>query len=516
VPFRSWKLGEAASGLRYDRSGERLAAKLGNQLVVWNTEDGSLLSSIPRAGDFLGFDSSGERLFSRPTYQKISVWRTETGDLMCEIALPFYPPWVSISPDGMRIALGNLLSNHLLELRPLDEKGRRWLEARNIAAHLLKFPTLKPPYALHTKAELLAQLSSLATISEDVRRFAAELIEDFYTPEEEAWQFGSHGEKLIWHADKPEAVHQEGLKSTKAAFKVFPELWEFHYGFALYRVGRYQEAFEAIENSYAQMIERYPQYISTMLSVRAMAQFRVGLKDAAIETLVAAKTDPYANLPESLVLVREARALIEPDNRGEEDMEQGNALARDGQWHEAITAFARAEQQLAGNLRAQCLYYLAHAHYAAGDREAHKQVCRQLASDFDIVKNAFAADRLAYASVFNPDAFDEWSALVEASEKHPLQNDIRAALLLRAGNHDAALELLPRNRGNAVAWNLAFIAMTEHHAGHIDEARKALAACEKSLSEEAAGRKYSYDWHGLLAGRLLYEEAKRLITGQSP
>jgi hypothetical protein len=197
-------------------------------------------------------------------------------------------------------------------------------------------------------------------------------------------------------------------------------------------------------------------------------------------------------------------------------MEQGNALARNGQWHEAISAFARAEKQLVGDSRAWCLYYLAQAHFATGDRQAHKQVCKQLAADFDIAKDAFAADRLAYASVLNPDAFDDWSALVEASEKHQLQNDIRAALLLRAGKHSAALELLPRDRDNAVAWNLAFIAMTEHHAGHADEAHKALAACEKSLSDEAAGRKYSYDWHGLLEGRLLYEEAKRLITGESP
>jgi hypothetical protein len=435
---------------------------------------------------------------------------------MCEITLPYHAAGVCVSPDGMRVAIRERGFNHLLELRPPDEEVRKRLEARNLVAQLVIFPTQSPPYATHTKGELLDQVATLATVSPAVRRLAAKLIEDFYTPEEEAWQYGSHGEELIWHSDKPEALYQEGLKWSKNAFEIFPELWEFHYGLALYRVGHYQEALEAIENSNAGAIVRYPSHKSAILAARAMAQFRCGMKEAATETLAAAKADRYASLPECLEFVREARALIEPDNRGEAEMEQGNALARSGQWREAITAFARAEKQLVGDSRAWCLYYLAQAHFAAGDREAHKQVCSQLAADFDTAKNALAADRLAYASVLSPDAFDDWSALVEVSEKHQLAQEVRGALRLRAGDCERALELLLRNRANLLSWDYAFIAMAEHLAGRTEEARKALEECEKSLDDEAAGRKYSYDWHGLLEGQLLYEEAKRLITGQSP
>jgi WD40 repeat protein len=308
APFRSWKLDEAASIVRYDPRGKRMAATLGNQLVVWNDKDGRFVSSIPNAGNFVGFDESGERLFSRPTDRKLSVWRTDTGDLVCEITLPYYAAGTTVSRDGMRVAICERGFNHLLELRPPDDEVRKRLEARNLVAHMVIFPTQSPPFALHTKAELLKQVSMLATVSPAVRRLAAELIDDFYTPEEEAWQFGSHAEALILHADKTGALRQEGLKWSKAACEIVPELWEFQYGFALYRVGSYQGAFESIENSYAQMIEQYPRYVPRVLAVRAMAQFRVGMKEAAIETLAAAKTHPYSNFPESTEVVREAKS----------------------------------------------------------------------------------------------------------------------------------------------------------------------------------------------------------------
>jgi WD40 repeat protein/serine/threonine protein kinase len=70
TPFRSWTLDAPASRMRYDPSGKRLAATLGSRLVVWNAEDPARVTSIPDAGDFLGFDESGERLFSHPTGQK--------------------------------------------------------------------------------------------------------------------------------------------------------------------------------------------------------------------------------------------------------------------------------------------------------------------------------------------------------------------------------------------------------------------------------------------------------------
>jgi hypothetical protein len=86
---------------------------------------------------------------------------------------------------------------------------------------------------------------------------------------------------------------------------------------ALYRVGRYGDALETIESSYAGIIDRFPPYVSVCLAVKAMAQFRLGMKQAALETLAAAKADRYANFPQNLELTREGTALIEPDTQGE-------------------------------------------------------------------------------------------------------------------------------------------------------------------------------------------------------
>jgi WD40 repeat protein len=518
TPFRSWTLDEAASGVRYDRRGKRLAANLGNKVIVWDVADGNVLASIANAGAFLGFDELGERLFTQTEAGKLSAWRTDSGDLMCEVTLPPEGVFmtVSISRDGTRIAARNLRFNQLMELGPLDEEARNQLEARNLAAHLLKFPTQMQPYITQTKVELLRDVSHLATISENVRRATAELLNDIYTPEEEATQLGSHGVDLILKPGKSRAEYEEGLKWTKAAAELDREHWEFEYGFALYRLERYQEALRAIESSQSGEMKRDARVVPVVLAAQAMTQFQLGTKEAAVATLAKAKADEYAALPDNLEIVREAKALIEPDNHGEEDMASGTSFARSGRWEEAVAAFARAEKQLAGNLRAECLYYLALAQIAAGDREAHRRVCSQLAADFDIANDAFAAGRLAYASVLNPNALDDWSALVEVSEKHQMQSGIRAALRLRAGDYQGALELLPPERANIGTRSLAYIAMAQHFSGHAEEARKALADCEKNVKLQDEGKVYSNDWDYRLESRLLCEEAKRLIMEESP
>jgi hypothetical protein len=79
---------------------------MGPKLIVWNVADGSVLTSIADAGGFLGFDERGERLFTHSGERKLSVWRIETGDRMCEMTLPQAGEFmtVSISQDGTRIA----------------------------------------------------------------------------------------------------------------------------------------------------------------------------------------------------------------------------------------------------------------------------------------------------------------------------------------------------------------------------------------------------------------------------
>jgi hypothetical protein len=140
-----------------------------------------------------------------------------------------------------------------------------------------------------------------------------------------------------------------------------------------------------------------------------------------------------------------------------------------------------------------------------------------LAAEFDIAKDRFAAGRLAYASVVSGDTLDDWSTLASAIGKHKFERRIIGALKLRAGDYDEALQFFPEDRTNLRrSWDLAFIAMAEHLAGRTDQARQTLAACEKALEDEVAGRVYAYDWHGLLAHRSVSEEAKQLINGSAP
>jgi tetratricopeptide (TPR) repeat protein len=197
-------------------------------------------------------------------------------------------------------------------------------------------------------------------------------------------------------------------------------------------------------------------------------------------------------------------------------MAAGTSFARSGRWEEAIAAYAAAEKQLSGSLRARCLYYLAQANLAAGNKLEHKRVCQQLATDFDLDTNESATYWLVSASVLNPEALEDWTILLSGSENHKFQGWIRGALLFRAGDHRGALALFPKTRANFSAPSLAIIAMAEFRAGNHDAARSALQECEKRLSELTSGKLYTNDWHGLLESRLLYEEAKQLIAGKSP
>jgi hypothetical protein len=233
---------------------------------------------------------------------------------------------------------------------------------------------------------------------------------------------------------------------------------------------------------------------------------------------------------EEAALVDEIVARRRRDSEVRAALDEARSEAGRGRWAQAGAAYAGAVE--GDPPAAQAAYERAAALLLAGDADGGRRARAQALERFDTTANPWAAGWAARTALLGPDPGGDRARLVRLAERalaaHPRSGfrlQTLAAAHLRAGQYEQALRRLDES-DNAdwfdyplvVNWLLR--AMTHHHLGQAEEARKWLdkagawldQAAGPSPGEQAA--RLHLDLHDVMACRLLGREAQILLTGK--
>jgi WD40 repeat protein len=306
----------------FSPDGRRLASHaVGGMVKLWDVVRGRELFTIigsTRGGGInltMGFDRDGTRFFATSP-DGMNVWDAVTGDHLC--AVPVKGAVLAIDPNGRQIATGqrNLPMVTLCDVRPLTPELQLQREAHHLVADLLNRPMMGPKHPLR-KAQVLARLGQLKTISDGVRRECVTLVEQAYVPEDESLRFEWASRDIAEKPGQSVEKYQQALDWAQTACELFPRCGSHRMtlGMALYRNGQYREAMETLQRAYELNKQQETKVIPIVLAFLAMTHFRLDQMEQARETLRRAGSS--VGLGETQIMnvaypnLREAQALIE-------------------------------------------------------------------------------------------------------------------------------------------------------------------------------------------------------------
>jgi len=336
-------------------------------------------------------------------------------------------------------------------------------------------------------------------------------------------------------------------------------------GVALYRVGQYKEAVDALEKSLELQGEN-----SFDLFFLAMAAWQLGNHDTAHELYAKAATWMDQNSPRNAELewlrleahevlgnpqdawvhilsankllqehkIEEALGELEVATQINPDYARAQfgvarVAARLGQWHKSAAAFARAlELQPAEQWD---WFQGATVFLHTGDMEGYRHACRELLHRFGQTEAAQTAENIAKACALAPDVVVELEQLMKLAD---MALDGAAAggtrswyavtkglVGYRAGRWMPAIEFIlqsapNRDGGPRDALAFAVLALAHHRLGNLDTARTALADAQRILStrmpDVETGQTFGTYWHNWLQCQLLCREAEALLNATQP
>lgn len=233
----------AAPFVTFSRDGRRLF--YGG--AVWDVASGNKVCGLAGAAPSAYFAPDGRRLFSATAnsgaHATLRVWHAESGDLLLAIEVPSAD--LAVHPDGWQCAISTLSITWLVDARPLTRAPeRQQREVHNLVAYLYRYLLLK--------ADVLDRLRTLKTISDSVRREALALAQQ---QEEDPDTLNEYAAELLnldyqSHALRTPAEYAQGLKWLEASLRMIETGPKANtYGLFLYRLGRYEQAVDALERS---------------------------------------------------------------------------------------------------------------------------------------------------------------------------------------------------------------------------------------------------------------------------
>lgn len=290
------------TGVSFSRDGNRLC----DGSAVWSVADGRELCTLKGNNVPAKFSPDGMPLFSvRVTSRSsgsLQVWDAATGDLLATIPVQG-GHGLSLHPDGWRCAVsGFTTGTWIVDARRLTPELSLKRDAHNLVAHLVCKPMLKN--------ELLEQLARMNTISEPLRQEALALAAAVEIP---SWFLVLGAWDIVLYPDQPEDQYRRALRWIEEANRISPNDGEVlnELGIALYRLGRFKEAAEQLENAFKINSPGYPATTAGDLVFLAMAQHQLGREEDARKTLAQARGPGMMAGQISPHVWREAEALIE-------------------------------------------------------------------------------------------------------------------------------------------------------------------------------------------------------------
>lgn len=158
---------------------------------------------------------------------------------------------------------------------------------------------------------------------------------------------------------------------------------------------------------------------------------------------------------------------------------------------------------------------------ACSKRHSYQEICLGLVNQLCDTTELATVSCTAWTCALAPDAIDDYRIAIEFSRKavaaEPENGQFKGglgAILFRAGDLDEAHIVLsevleaPAYEDSSMPYDHYFLAMTEHHRGHSDEAKGHLQKANEIAAAELA---QSPAWNRRLALELLRKEAEALI-----
>jgi serine/threonine protein kinase/tetratricopeptide (TPR) repeat protein len=205
---------------------------------------------------------------------------------------------------------------------------------------------------------------------------------------------------------------------------------------------------------------------------------------------------------------------------------RGSAFANLSQWDKAIASLSQAIELDPGDPGPR--YARALACLQLGDQPGYRKACADMLAHFGSSLSPGAVDTTAWACVQIPDGLDDWSRLVQLTEKTlaaDRDNSNRlttlGAVLYRAGRFQESARRLTeaeaaflkaKDPAKTMAYTFLFLAMTQQRLGHTELAKEWLAKAVREIDQPSPERaKINQTWNQRLTLGLLRGEAEALI-----
>jgi hypothetical protein len=299
-------------GVAFSPDGQRLAS--GGQdftVAVWDTNTGQQLLTLKGHTNMVfavAFSPDGRRLASASNDSTVKIWDVLTGQETLTLrGHTNFVSGVAFSPDGQKLASASWDGTvKVWETAALTEEQVRRRRAVVIAHQLFE--------SLDTQAEVMAHLRQDRFLGEPLRSEVMELVKQHQV---DPVQLNNRSWAAVRQPDTPPNRRERALRQAREASRLGPENGGFlnTLGVALYRCGQYQAALDALTRSEQLNTAQGGTADPADLAFMAMAQHRLGKKEAARQTLAslrqAANSPRYASDEESQAFLREAEKLLQ-------------------------------------------------------------------------------------------------------------------------------------------------------------------------------------------------------------
>jgi len=196
-------------------------------------------------------------------------------------------------------------------------------------------------------------------------------------------------------------------------------------------------------------------------------------------------------------------------------------------WRDATAEFAKAVELRPEDPK--LWRFLAVAHFAAGDFDAHRQTCMAMLERFGRSQERFDAGNLLLACVLRDDVLPDMGQLLPITRiSDPIWHwgaEVRGAALYRAQKHQESIQSFEAaaRMYRPRAWDWCFLAMAHHRLGHADEAGRCLSEAKQWID---AANHFTEDdptgtlpawagWDEPVVYPLLLREAENLLKIES-
>jgi WD40 repeat protein/tRNA A-37 threonylcarbamoyl transferase component Bud32/tetratricopeptide (TPR) repeat protein len=527
--------GQGVYQARFSPDGRRIASSSDDRTVkVWEADTGALIHTLRGQTNSIlsvAFSRDGRRIAAGSCDGTIKIWDAASGEEVLTLRGPMGNVFsVVFGPEDQWIAS---CWSSFADSTVIDRSIRLWEAApptperrlqREAAALVNDLPT-----ALGFKAEILAYLRTLPSLSDEVRTHALNMADRL---PEDPWRLNHASFEVLRQSGLDAAQYRHALRQAEAARDLAHPGSTFDpdyhantsIGIAHYRLGEFRQAVEALTASeayYRAASSRYEVGTPWNLAFLFMAHHQLGEKDTAQPLLARLRTlmkDPsWAATAVLRTFLREAEELIvwgapaptEEERRlRREAADQLDKLPYTLGFKDEILAHLRTLPSVSEPVREHALTIVERLPEDPLRLNRASYVARQPGLDAAVYRRALrhaeAARDLA------PPGFD-------FSPLYPPATYIGMARY-RLGEYREAVDALTASEASIAAlssqlktgtpWNLAFLAMAHHGLGEREAAQAILARLRELMKKPG--------WTSRVDLQTYLREAEELIEGKAP